>query len=282
MLSISTDQSWFNTPNNVPIAEYVSYLMNNNHPSFIKTIKFRGIITPHAGITYSGSVSATMYNCLLANARQSRFKNLTFLVLCTNHYSTSNRLILPTASSIDFNRHRMTFNMENINDIYDSGPDVEYNSDAFTIEHSFFNQLPFISHVINQLSSKNVSILPIIVGTHTISSNMEKVIKGVVNRQNTYTIISTDFNHVGPRFGTQLPSGVELKKMDLKAVDHLINKKYRELEREFSVCGAKALILYDKIKKLVPSDLQLIIRKTSNDVEKSSYSIVSYLGFVIS
>jgi hypothetical protein len=70
--------------------------------------------------------------------------------------------------------------------------------------------------------------------------------------------------------------------MDLKAIDYLFNKKYRELEREFSVCGAKALILYDKLQKLVQSDLQLMIRKTSNDFQKSPFAIVSYLGLIIS
>jgi AmmeMemoRadiSam system protein B len=174
----------------------------------------------------------------------------------------------------------MNIDTENINNIYQSGPNVEYNSDAFITEHSFYNQLPFISHIINQLSSKNVYIIPIIVGTHSISSNVSKIIKDIINQQNTYTIISTNFNQI--QTSTQLPSSIELKKMDLKVIDCIINKKYYELEKEFSVYGAKALILYDKLQKLVQGNLQLMIRKTSNDFVKDPHSIVSYLGLIIS
>ena len=48
MLSISKNQSWFSTPNNIPITEYVSHLMKTNQPSFIKTIKFKGIVTNYS------------------------------------------------------------------------------------------------------------------------------------------------------------------------------------------------------------------------------------------
>ena len=200
----------------------LNHLLKNNHPGFIRTTKFRGIITPHAGIAYSGPVSATMYNCLLENTRSSRFKNITFVLLCANHHSSSNNLILSSnTNSIEFNHTRIPVNTEMIDLIYQVGTDIEFNNKVIKEEHSFFNQLPFINHIFNQNSSKNISILPIVVGTYNISHNLSKVLRKIINRQNVFTIISTDFNHVGPRFSSPLSSSIQLKKMDLTALDYL-------------------------------------------------------------
>jgi AmmeMemoRadiSam system protein B len=292
MLSISADQQWFDRPNTMSLTEYVTDSLKKNHPGFIRTTQFRGIITPHDSIAYSGDVSATMYNCLLENARSSRFKNIIFLILCANHHYNSNNLILPSnVRTVEFNRTKIPVNNEIIDLMYQVGTDIEFNNQAIKEEHSFFNQLPFISHIVNQLSSKTVSILPIVVGTYNISSNLAKVLGRVLNRQNVFTIISTDFNHVGPQFSSQLPSSIQLKKMDLNALDYLYNRKYTELLTQYSVCGAKALILYDILHKLVSTDLQLLIRRTSYNPSQTNKKdlinwgyqdgIVSYLGLVI-
>ena len=138
MISISTDQSWFRRPNTMSLEEYVNHLLKNNHPGFIRTTKFRGIITPHAGIAYSGPVSATMYNCLLENTRSSRFKNITFVLLCANHHSSSNNLILSSnTNSIEFNHTRIPVNTEMIDLIYQVGTDIEFNNKVIKEEHSF-------------------------------------------------------------------------------------------------------------------------------------------------
>ena len=79
--------------------------------------------------------------------------------------------------------------------------------------------------------------------------------------------------------------------MDLTALDYLYNRRYTELLTYFSVCGAKALILYDLLRKLISSDLQLLIRRTSYNPDQSNKKslldwnnqdgVVSYLGVII-
>ena len=219
-------------------------------------------------------------------------------MFCTNHYLNTNDLITTDASFIKFEDHenkndvpRIDINHKLTGELYSVGNNILMNNDAFIQEHSFFNQLPFIQYIIektkNTKLTKTIKIVPIIVGSYKISSQLENKLNNIINRDSTYIIVSTDFNHVGPRFRTQLPSTTTLRKMDQMAIDFIINKQYYYLEEGLSVCGDKALILLDKLRHLKRNNLELVIRKTSFDSKESTgtwesqNSVVSYLGIVI-
>jgi AmmeMemoRadiSam system protein B len=291
-INISSNQSWFNTPNQ-NLKGYVNTLFSKNTPLGVKSIK--GIITPHAGIIYSGVVSAFMYNYLLQNIILSKIKNINLVIFCTNHYLNTSDLITTDSSFIKFKGNenendvpRIDINNKITGELYTIGTNILMNNEAFIQEHSFINQLPFLEYIIDKTKSKKtVKIVPIIVGSYKISSQLENELNAIINRPSTYVIVSTDFNHVGPRFRTQIPSTTTLRKMDQLAIDFIINKEYHYLEKGLSVCGAKALILLDKIRNIKRNNLETIVRKTSFDSKETTgtwetqKSIVSYLGIII-
>lgn len=277
MLSISSSNSWFQNPNNIPVMNYVNDLMIKTHNKYIKPSKC--FIVPHAGISYSGEVSARMYNYLLDNINQSIYKNINLVIFCTNHYQSDNKLYLPSFRSINLDtRKSLPVNINFINELYKKGNNMKIDLESFKNEHSFTNQIPFLDYIQSK-TNKKINIIPIIVGNDNISYNM---LRTLINKPSTFVIISTDFNHVGPRFGSVIPSSIKLKEMDLKGIDYLLQKDIKGL----SVCGYKSLLLYSRLQNITKDKIELIIRKTSfSDIDKKLWkeqdSIVSYLGIII-
>jgi AmmeMemoRadiSam system protein B len=304
MLTISHTESWFNIPPSplkkgltkplpVTLNGYITTLMNKN--KITSTDKRKAFVVPHAGIAYSGQVSALMYNHLLANINNCKSKTVNIIVLAANHHINSNTLILPSFTSVELiTRTPFSVNVEMIKDLYKVGTNISFDNstsnDFFKNEHSFFNQLPFLDYVRNR-SKKEVKLVPIIVGSTKISPQLEQVLLEMINRSSTFVVISSDFNHLGPRFGSSLPSSIGFKKRDLEAIELLLQqneKAEKELSsNNFSVCGYKALLLYFRLKNIKKSNISIVIRKTSFDSEKENQEwkdqdgIVSYLGILI-
>lgn len=284
MINISTTESCLNTPNNISLQDYTNILFRNNPVLGYKTIK--GIITPYSDIIYSGNVSARMYNHLLETINKSKFTNINLIMLCTDTQSNTNTktntktsFIIPSSFSVKHNTStRIDINTNLIGELYEIGSNIIQDNDAFVLEQSFLNQLPFLEYLQNNIESdKNIKIVPIIVTSYHISSLMEKKLTEIINKPSSFVIISTNFNCVGPKFGTRLPSAIELRKMDMLAIDFIINKQYEYLEKGLYVCGDKVLILLDRLKNIKRNNLQLVIRKTNNHCKNS---VVSYLGIL--
>ncbi len=120
MLSISSSNSWFQTPNNIPVMNYVNDLMTKMNNKYVKPAKC--FIVPHAGINFSGEVSAKMYNYLLDNINQSRYKSINLVIFCTNHYLTDNKLYLPSFRLVNLDtRTPILVNINFINELYKKG-----------------------------------------------------------------------------------------------------------------------------------------------------------------
>ena len=298
ILSIPSNNSWFTTPNNIALDKYVYNLMEKTYNE--SKLKKKCFVVPHAGILYSGIVSATIYNYLLNNLALSKANTINIIMLCANHHINKQKLILPTCNIVEINnkttnepRNKFIINDTIIEEIYENSSETEFDSGSdFINEHSFFNQLPFLSYIQTLIGllhnkTKKIKLIPIIVGTSNISPNLSLKLTSIINRPSSFVIISSDFNHVGPRFNTSIPSAIQLKKMDLDAVNFIGNQDNNSLEKT-SVCGHNALMLYAKLKNIKKDNMEIIIRKTSfdskNNKNKDWYqqdSIVSYLGIII-
>ncbi len=302
ILSISSNNSWFDTPNNISLNQYVYNLMNKTYTESIS--KNKCFIVPHAGIKCSGIVSSTIYNYVLNNLALSKSNNLNIIMLCANHFINKNKLILPTCNIIDLDNssnnknenefiNRFIINNNIIEEIYENSSETEFDSgNNFSNEHSFFTQLPFLTYIQTLIGffGKKIKLIPIIVGTSNISSNLSVKLASIINIPSTFVIISSDFNHIGPIFNTPLLSSIQLKKLDLDVVD-LIASHNDTLLKKTSVCGHYALMLYAKVKNIKKENMKIIIRKTSFDSKNKESkenkeweqqdSIVSYLGIII-
>ena len=126
-ISIPIDQSWFNTPNQ-NLKEYINTLFSKNIILENKSIK--GIITPHAGISYSGIVSTYMYDYLLKNIILSKSKNINLVILCTNHYLNTSDLITTDISFVKFgNDTRIDINNKITGELYNTSTNIIINND---------------------------------------------------------------------------------------------------------------------------------------------------------
>jgi AmmeMemoRadiSam system protein B len=302
MLSISHTESWFNIPPlplkkgmtkplPITLSDYVTMLMAKN--KIKSTDKRKAFVVPHAGIAYSGNVSAIMYNHLLMNINNCKTKNINIVVLAANHHINSNTLILPSFTSIELTpRTPFLVNVEMIQELYKVGTNISFDNpltnELFKNEHSFFNQLPFLDYIRNQIKKK-VKLLPIIVNTTKVTPQLEQALLHIINKPSTFVIISSDFNHLGPRFGSTLPSSIKFKERDTQAIERLLQqneKAEKELNSSnFSVCGYKALLLYFRLKNIKRNNIDIIVRKTSFDYDKKEWKdqdgVVSYLGILI-
>ena len=299
ILSITSNNSWFTTPNNIPLDKYVYNLMEKTYNE--SKLKKKCFVVPHAGIIYSGIVSATIYNYLLNNLALSKANTINIIMLCTNHHINKQKLILPTVKMVNFDNdndneymneymNKFIINNNIIEEIYENSSETEFDSGSdFINEHSFFNQLPFLTYIQTLIGffRKKIKLIPIIVGTSNISPKLSLKLTSIINRPSSFVIISSDFNHVGPRFNTSIPSAIQLKKLDLDVLDFIVNHNDILLEKT-SVCGRYALMLYAKMKNIKKQNIEIIIRKTSfdykNNENKDWYqqdSIVSYLGIII-
>ena len=294
ILSITSNNSWFTTPNNIPLDKYVYNLMEKTYNE--SKLKKKCFVVPHAGIIYSGIVSATIYNYLLNNIALSKVNTINIIMLCANHHINKKKIILPTVKMVNFDddnyndneyMNKFIINDTIIEEIYENSSETEFDSGSdFINEHSFFNQLPFLSYIQTLIGffRKKIKLIPIIVGTSNISPNLSLKLTSIINRPSSFVIISSDFNHVGPRFNTSIPSAIQLKKMDLDAVNFIGNQDNNSLEKT-SVCGHNALMLYAKLKNIKKNNMEIIIRKTSFDSKKKDWYqqdiIVSYLGIII-
>lgn len=298
ILSITSNNSWFTTPNNISLDKYVYNLMENTYNE--SKLKKKCFVVPHDGIIYSGIVSARIYNYLLNNIALSKSNTINIIMLCANHHINKKKLILPTVKMINFDNpsdneyiNKFIINDTIIQEIYENSSETDFDSgNDFINEHSFYNQLPFLTYIQTLIGffGKKIKLIPIIVGTSNISSNLSTKLASIINEPSSFVIISSDFNHEGPRFNSSIPSSIKLKKMDLDAINFIGNHNDILLEKT-SVCGHYALMLYAKVKNIKKENMEIIIRKTSFDSKYNKNnqfedwyaqdSIVSYLGIII-
>lgn len=229
-----------------------------------------GVVSPHAGLLYSGSVAGEVYSAIKAPE--------TFVLIGPNHRGTGEPVALYAGGEWAVPTGTFLVDQELGSIIMDQAPLVVADELAHRMEHSIEVQLPFIAEV-----AHNAKILPISV-IHASLSACKTVGEGIAAaiKQCGYpvTIVaSTDMSHY--------VSADTARKLDGLALDRILALDPEGLyttvsEFRISMCGVypTTIMLY-AAKALGAKHARLVRYATSGEVSGDYDQVVGYAGVII-
>jgi len=237
-----------------------------------------GLISPHAGIQFSGQTAAYGYKAV-----QGRDIN-TVIILGPSHYYPFNGVSVSAEDAYETPLGRVAVDTDIAEALYArslfGGPRNMENQ-----EHSLEMQLPFL-----QVLLTNFKIVPLVVGQISGSDYGEiaDTVKKHIDDQ-TLVVASSDFTHYGSRFG-YVPFRRDIKKnledLDLGAIDLIIKRDLdgylRYLNRTgATICGAGPIGI---LMELFKHDAQgvLLNYTTSGELLGDFTDSVSYASVLFS
>ena len=244
----------------------------------------KGIIVPHAGLTYSGAIAAHSYNFLAQNGFAD-----TFIILGPNHTGMGSGV-----SVITEGEWLTPFGTTKINEILSKQirrDIIDMDENAHKYEHSIEIQLPFLQFIVG---SRNFDFVPISMSMQDVKTAKEVgyIISNVIKDSDEKVVIiaSTDFTHAGFNYASMPPKGMDVyeyaEKQDKLAIDKILNLDPEGLiqtveQKSITMCGygPVAAMLY-ATKNLGANKAELLKYGTSCEVQPGK-SCVGYGAIAI-
>ncbi len=235
-----------------------------------------GIISPHAGIQFSGQAAAYGFKAL----QNKKIKRV--IVLGPSHYSYFTGIATSGVDLYETPLGTITVDRAMSDELYKllvfKGP-----RNAELPEHSLEMQLPFLQVVLDDFM-----IVPLVVGEMSPKDYAEAAtaLKNHLD-DSTVMVVSSDFTHFGGRFGyVPFRDNVKanLKKLDGGAIDKITAKdfdgflKYVD-ETGATICGARPIGIF---LKMLPVSTRgtLLTYYTSGDLLQDYTDCVSYASII--
>ncbi len=229
-----------------------------------------GVLSPHAGLMYSGAVAGAVYSRI-------EFPR-TFILIGPNHTGIGKPFSVMMQGEWEIPTGTLKIDEALARKILERSELLEEDSFAHAMEHSLEVQLPFILHF-----SSDVKIVPItIMGDSPESCRLigEAIADAVKDTDYSVTIIaSSDMSHYEVDFIARAK--------DKKAVDRILSLDpkglYETVKKEdISMCGfIPATIMLYSAKKLGAKEAVLVKYMTSGEVNKDYDQVVGYAGIVV-
>ena len=228
------------------------------------------VVSPHAGLIYSGSVAGAVYSSI-------DFPE-TFILIGPNHTGLGTQVSLMASGEWEIPTGVFRIDEKISHKISVYAPNVTKDIKAHMFEHSLEVQLPFIAHF-----SKEVKIVPIIILSATVEECRmigEGIARAVKDIGSSVVIVaSSDMSHYVPD---------ELaRKKDSKAIDRILSLDpeglYEIVEKErISMCGyIPVTIMLYAAEALGAQSARLIKYATSAEVSGDYEHVVGYAGIVL-
>ena len=230
------------------------------------------LISPHAGIQWSGQAAAYGYKLL----KGKKVKRV--IVLGPSHYSGFRGIATSEEEFYETPLGRIKVDRE-ISDVLYKLPLFQGPRNAELQEHSLEMQLPFLQFALGEFL-----LVPLVVGDMSGKDYAEaaQVLAPYLD-SSTIVVASSDFTHYGNRFGylpfTENPRD-NLKKLDDGAIKMILAKDFQGFlgyvdETGATICGTRPIGI---ILKMLPAKAQgtLLDYYTSGDVTGDFSSSVSY------
>jgi hypothetical protein len=229
-----------------------------------------GVVSPHAGFIYSGSVAGAVYSSI-------DFPE-TFILLGPNHTGLGAQVSLMASGEWEIPTGVFCIDEKISYKICMHVPIVTKDTKAHMFEHSLEVQLPFIAYF-----SKEAKIVPIIILSATVEECRligEGIARAVKDIGSSVVIVaSSDMSHY-------VPDDIARKK-DGKAIDRILSLDpeglYETVEKErISMCGyiPVTTMLY-AAEALGAQSARLIKYATSAEVSGDYEHVVGYAGIVL-
>ncbi|MCL2149850.1 MAG: AmmeMemoRadiSam system protein B [Dehalococcoidia bacterium] len=248
------------------LAETVSNLAD---PANAK-VEAIGIVSPHAGYTYSGSVAGAVIS-------RVRLED-TVIILGPNHTGLGVPFSLWPGDTWETPLGNVAIDDELRHALLINSAYLAEDADAHLREHSLEVQLPFLQH-----QRSGIKIVPIVLGGaapgdyQALGGEIARVL--TTTGQRATILASSDMTHYEPH------AAAEHK--DRMAIEAITRLNAAELiscltEHRITMCGyAPTLTLIAAAKQLGATAGELVRYQTSGDVSGDYESVVGYAGIVI-
>ncbi len=233
-------------------------------------VRALGILSPHAGLVYSGSVAGAVYSRIEIPGR--------IILIGPNHTGLGAPVSIMSSGQWITPLGTVSVDEELAGDIRSRCGRVQDDMMAHLREHSLEVQLPFI-----QFMKEEVRIVPIQMMDTRLETCLElgTAVAGAVKERGGGTLIvaSSDMSHYVP--------AEEAKKKDRMAIDRILDLDARGLyttvrDENISMCGfAPAVAMLTACKALGASRAELIKYATSGEVSGDYDQVVGYAGVVV-
>ena len=230
-----------------------------------------GIMVPHAGLIYSGSVAGQVYSSIAMPK--------TFIMLGPNHTGLGSPVSIMDDGAWEVPTGTLNIDRRLAGRILKGTSLAARDSQAHAYEHSLEVQVPFITYF-----AQDVSIVPIAIMSASYENCREiaeAVAKAVQGVDYPVTILaSSDMSHyVADRVARQ---------KDKKAIEKILSLDPRGLydtvmHERISMCGVfPATVMLIAAQLLGAKNARLISYMTSGDVSGDYDSVVGYAGITVS
>jgi len=236
----------------------------------LKKERVIGILSPHAGLMYSGAVAGAVYSRI-------EFPH-TFIIIGPNHTGLGRPISIMTSGEWEMPNGVVQIDSPLAEKILKAYNGIEDDLYAHLREHSLEVQIPFM-----QFFSREFKIVPIVMMTSDLGDCLRtaQAIADVI-KETTYPVIivaSSDMTHYEP--------DDEARKKDGKALDRIIaldpEGLHRTITRErISMCGyAPAVTMLKASIILGAKSATLVKYMTSGDVSGDYLHVVGYAGVLV-
>jgi AmmeMemoRadiSam system protein B len=229
--------------------------------------KIVGLVCPHAGYMFSGSVAANAYFELASDGKPD-----TVVILGPNHTGYGSGLAVAGEGLWRTPLGDVEVDGATASQIVQKARIVDVDELAHRFEHSVEVQLPFLQY----LYGSEFKFVPMCFQMQDLASAVEvgKALAAVLAGKNAVVIASSDMTHYEPQRNAEAKD-----MMALKAVEAMDEKRlYSVIEKQnVTACGygpIAALIV--AAKGLGVKEANLLCYKTSGDVTGDYSSVVGY------
>lgn len=241
-------------------------------PPSLDRKKIYGIISPHAGYAYSGSVAANGYY------QVSNMNYETVIMTGPNHYGIGSGVATMRQSLWKTPLGDVEVNTD-FADTISKNTVIDMDDFSHIRDHCLEVQLPFLQCIRKEDTFR---IVPIIMNLQDIETakDVGRTIAQAMTSANTKALLvaSSDFTHYEPN--------EEAHRKDLELIDTIlsldVSSFYAVLERlDISACGYGAIAsIMIAVKELGASKAELLRYATSGDTTGDKSSVVGYASIV--
>jgi len=232
------------------------------------------LLSPHAGLRYSGPVAAHGYALLRAPAAEPGGEALTVVLVGPSHRATFDGVALHARGGWETPLGRVPIDEELAQALLDADPIVFDDPDVHREEHSLEMQMPFLQRLLPALS-----IVPMLMGTQSreeVLSLAEALAKALAGRT-ALLVASSDLSHYQPAAvanRTDAEVVLQVNRFDEEAL-------MARLERHHNVaCGGGPVVAVMKAARALGADRARVLKYAdSGDVgERDKSHVVGYLS----
>ncbi|MHB1001099.1 MAG: AmmeMemoRadiSam system protein B [Armatimonadota bacterium] len=244
--------------------------------------RIAALVSPHAGLIYSGSTAACGYYRLAEDGLPD-----TVVIIGPNHRSFYPAVALSNDTAWRTPLGTVSLDIDVVREIASVYPDAEVSLPAHYAEHSLEVQLPFLQYIAQAADTK-LKIVPVLIGGAAMSTpereadlayELGNVIASALSGRDAVVIASTDFSHY--------ESSESARSKDSQAIEQILRLDERGLldtvaDLDISMCGAlPTAITISASKKHGAVSATRLTYRNSGDVTGDYREVVGYASIEI-